>query len=333
MKESKFICVIKGRLKWKFDYIVMLSPICKAEFWLPNLLLDNKRLKRGTTNSSWSPQQKNIRDASLMQLASSFSSFLMGHSGPLTSLDICFTWLQLLVTFILSIRFYLLFLRTSCWGDFWFFCLSLRLSLRHIVYILRERVRWERYLCLWHCSFFNPIYYTSGVTSASTKQNITLSIQTLSQSNGESADLGYRTINIPVLTSRNEGLCSHVLTLLPDYTKEKWGLGHMSSSYLLFILLGEARRGYSCAQRKQAWPLCQMVSELSKVIMQLGEYKAFLSESCSRFFDSSMRAGEFLSLLLADLLGKNLYCTANHRYFHCDEWFRLTCAWDKNQRK
>lgn len=90
-------------------------------------------------------------------------------------------------------------------------------------------------------------------------------------------------VNFGFLIPENEGLCSCAQILLLDYIEEKLGHGHMSFSHPLFILLGVARRSRSGAQRKQAWPLCQMASELSKVIMQLGEDKAFLSESCSSF--------------------------------------------------
>lgn len=118
-----------------------------------------------------------------------------------------------------------------------------------------------------------------------TPQNImlSLSIHILTQCKGENADLCYVIISFTIFNSKNKGISSCVEILLLYYTEEKRGHSHRSSSHLLFILLGEARRSYSCAQRKQAWPLCQMASELSEVIKQLGEYKAFLSESCSSF--------------------------------------------------
>lgn len=81
---------------------------------------------------------------------------------------------------------------------------------------------------------------------------LSLSIQILSQCKGESADLCYIVVSFGILISENEGLCSCAQILLLDYTEEKWGHGHMSSSHPLFILLGVARRSYSCAQRKQA---------------------------------------------------------------------------------
>lgn len=143
----------------------------------------------------------------------------------------------------------------------------------------------------------------------------------------------YIIINFSILNLENKGISSCAEILLLDYIEEKRGHSHRSSSHLLFILLREDRRSYSCAQRKQAWPLCQMDSELSEVIKQLGEYKAFLSESRSSF--SCLKYNrEFLSrLLLTYLPAKNSSCTTNHRYFHCNECFRLICAWDKNQEK
>ena len=135
------------------------------------------------------------------------------------------------------------------------------------------------------------------------------------------------------LISENAGLCSCAQTLLPDYTEEKRGHGHTSSSHLLFILLGEARRGYSCTQRKQAWPPRQMATELSKVIMQLGEYKAFLSESCSSFpwlkYESEFPS-PFVTIASTS---KELLLHIKSQIFPLNEWLTITRAWDKNQRK
>lgn len=127
-------------------------------------------------------------------------------------------------------------------------------------------------------------------------------------------DLCYIMVNFPILTSENEGVCSCAQILLLDYTEKKWGHSHRSSSHLLFILPREARKNssYSCAQRKQAWPLCQMASELFKVIMQLEEYKAFLSESCSSFpWLRVWRVSEFLSPFVTSI------STSKELILHC----------------
>lgn len=156
---------------------------------------------------------------------------------------------------------------------------------------------------------------------------LSLSIQILSQCKGESADLCYIMVNFGFLISENEGLCSCAQIPLLDYIEEKWGQGHMSFSHPLFILLRVARRSYSCAQRKQAWPLCQMASELSKVIMQLGEDKAFLSESCCSFpwlhYDNQCVPRFATSTSTSK--ERILHCKSQR--FHSNEWL---CAWNKN---
>lgn len=43
---------------------------------------------------------------------------------------------------------------------------------------------------------------------------------------------------------------------------------------------------------------------------------------------------EFLSLFVTNTsTSKELILHCAHRYFHCNVWLRLKCAWDKNQRK